>query len=152
MKKWRQLKQSLQRKVDTLGTLDKDILGMTPNKVSKNEIQQSDIFAESTQLAVLKLTKVLEEIEGTSDNATEMASRRSTPSFTTHAHEWTPALGMAASSATATGFNTTRVTITQVLPLRKFDGMCQSGQVFGIPLNLQLNETPISQEYTSLTT
>ena len=95
------------------------------------------------------MTKVLEEIEGTSDSATETASRWITPSFTTHAHEWTPALGMAASTATATGFNTTRVMITQVLPLRKFDGRCQSGQAFGIPLNPQLNETPISQEYTS---
>ena len=91
----------------------------------------------------MKLAKVLEEIEGTTDSATEMASRRSTPSSTTHAHEWIPALEMVASLATATGFNTTRVTITQMLSPRKFDGMCQSGQVLGIPLNPQFTETLI---------
>ena len=61
----RQLKRSLQHKADTLRTLDEAILGKTPDEKLGNEMQQSDIFAESVQLAVMKLTKALEEIEGT---------------------------------------------------------------------------------------
>ena len=111
----RQLKQSLVHKADTLRTLNEEILENTPDKELEDEIQQSDIFVENIQLAVMKLTKALEEIEGTSDSDTETASRRGTPpSSPTHEHHQAHALEMAEHLNTAPGFSTTRVKLPKL--------------------------------------
>ena len=142
--RFRQLKKWLQHKADTLRTLDKEILGKTPDKELEDETQQSDIFAESVQLhvVVMKLAKALEEIEGTSDSTTKTASRRSTPpSSPTHVYHQAPVLGMAASLATATVFSTTRVKLPK-LSLRKFDGDMSKRMSFSDSLESTVHQNP----------
>ena len=75
-----QLKQSLEEKVTILTTLDEKTLEKTPDEEVEEEIQQSDIFAERIQLTIIKLTKILGEIEKMSGGAIDTSTNRRTPS------------------------------------------------------------------------
>ena len=78
-----QLKQSLEEKATILTTLDEKILEKSPDEEVEEEIQQSDIFAEGIQLAIIRLTKVLGEIGKMSDGAIDTSTDRRSPSGST---------------------------------------------------------------------
>ena len=121
-----QLKQSLEEKVTILTTLDEKILEKTPDEEVEEEIQQSDIFAERIQLTIIKLTKVLGEIEKMSDGAIDTSTDRRTPSRSTslapsRSPTPTPRVTPPSETVTATVSGTTKVKLPK-LSLKKFNG------------------------------
>ena len=121
-----QLKQSLEEKATILTTIDEKILEKTPDDEVEEEIQQSDIFAERIQLTIIKLTKVLGEIEKMSDGAIDTSTDRRTPSRSTslapsRSPTPTPRVTPPSETVTATVSGTTKVKLPK-LSLKKFNG------------------------------